>query len=658
MGIAAPLGLLGLLLLAPVIAMYLLKRRREEVLVSSVYLWEQVVQDIEANAPWQRLRRNLLLLLQLLFLLLATFGLARPFLKTAGATGQSLILVIDSSISMGAEDGGQGTRLETARAEALRLMEGLPDNGRVTVIRAGDGADIMAANSDDLVAVRAALAEIEPLASDSDLGPALTLAAAAAARQADSEIVILSDGAVQLPPTLAVERPVRFVPIGSDANNQAISALNLSPREGGYDLFVQVTNYGPVNAERRLVVTLDDEPFTASDLAIPAGQQTSKIFPVERSDSFRVEARLEGDDPLPGDDHAWAVPGPAGTRQVRLMTASKDNRFVRVPFQILVGDGFSQGNVLSDTVQPSGEARADLLILDRWLPDQGLPGTTENLLILAPPAGNDVIQTSGVITNPFPLKTGYLPGLEENLFFESDLFFVEARRGEVPPWGTVVLEDSSTGAPLLWVGEQGGRRVAVLNLVLYGVPESITLDPPRDVVMSNLVYQPTYPVLIASLADYLLAGPAGGLAGRSLPPGQAITLPLLDADYVEVETPGGEMIRPRLDAGATTTSYVPLTPGIYAVRWEGSTQPAIAFTVNLFVPTESAIAPSQSLSLATTGGGAAGTPESGLAGEARLDLWQPLLLLGLIILALEWLVYQKDAVARARSWLRTRRAAP
>ncbi|MGH2541306.1 MAG: vWA domain-containing protein, partial [Ardenticatenaceae bacterium] len=399
MGLAAPLGLLGLLLLGPVIAMYLLKRRREEVLVSSVFLWERVVQDIEANAPWQRLRRNLLLLLQLLFLLFAVFGLARPFVTTAGAAGQSLILVLDTSISMGARDTAQGTRLDAARAEALRLMEGLPDNGLVTAIRAGDGAEILAANTDDQVAVRAALSELEPLARDSDLTAALNLAAAAAARQADSEIVILSDGAVQLPDTLVVDRPVRYVSIGSESNNQAISALNLTPRAEGYDLFVQVTNYGASDVERRLVVSIDGQPFTASDLAVPAGEQTSKILSIERTDTFRVEARLEGEDALPGDDVAWAVPGPAGQQRVHLLTPSQDNRFLRVPFQLL-GVEWSQGNVLSDTTPLEGEAPADLLILDRWLPDEGLPGTTENLLVVYPPPGNDVIQATGVITNP------------------------------------------------------------------------------------------------------------------------------------------------------------------------------------------------------------------------------------------------------------------
>jgi hypothetical protein len=658
MGLAAPLALLGLALLAPVIAMYLLKRRREEVPVSSTFLWERVVQDIEANAPWQRLRRNLLLLLQLLFLLLTIFGLARPFITAAGAAGQSLIVVLDTSISMGARDGTEGTRLDTARAEALRLMEGLPDNGRVTVIRAGNGADILAANTNDQVAVRAALDGLQPLAPDSDLTPALNLAAAAAAREADSEIVILSDGVVELPNALATDRPIRYVPIGSDANNQAISQLNLSRRAetpgqpAGYDLFVQVTNYGQTDASRRLVVEVNGELFTASDLALPRGQQTSRIFPLDDLGDFRVEARLDGQDALPSDDRAWAVPGPSGERAVRLLTPSQQNRFLSVPFRLLPDVAFSQGNVLSDTAVIEDEEPADLLILDRWLPEEGLPGTTENLLIVAPPAGNDVIQTTGVITNPLPIATGNVPSLEESLFFEEDLFFVEARVGELPAWGTAVLEDGVTGAPLLWVGEQNGRRVAVLNLALYGVPESIPLDPPRDVVLTNFVYHPAYPVLMVNVANYLLAGPAGGLAGASVAPGEVVNLPLLEGGRVQVQTPTGETITPQVADDATSTPFVPTAPGVYTVSWPGGQQPPVQFTVNLFAPTESNIAPVPTLQLAS--GGDTPVTEGGLEGEARRDLWRPLLLVGLLILAAEWLVYQRDALARLRGWFRAR----
>ena len=65
MAFLAPLALISALIIGPIIvAMYLLKLRREERSVSSTFLWRRMVRDVEANAPWQKLRRNLLLLLQ------------------------------------------------------------------------------------------------------------------------------------------------------------------------------------------------------------------------------------------------------------------------------------------------------------------------------------------------------------------------------------------------------------------------------------------------------------------------------------------------------------------------------------------------------------------------------------------------------------------
>src|SRR6185503_14210349 len=136
MSFLAPLALISTLIIGPIIvAMYLLKLRREERTVSSTFLWQRMVRDVEANAPWQKLRRNILLLLQLLLLALLVLALARPFFRTQGISGRNLILIIDRSASMGATDVGQ-SRLEAARSQAITLVDQLPDGGRATVIAA------------------------------------------------------------------------------------------------------------------------------------------------------------------------------------------------------------------------------------------------------------------------------------------------------------------------------------------------------------------------------------------------------------------------------------------------------------------------------------------------------------------------------------------
>ena len=59
----SPIALLFGLLALPILLLYMLKLRRREVDVSSTLLWEMLLRDRQANAPWQRLKRNVLLFL-------------------------------------------------------------------------------------------------------------------------------------------------------------------------------------------------------------------------------------------------------------------------------------------------------------------------------------------------------------------------------------------------------------------------------------------------------------------------------------------------------------------------------------------------------------------------------------------------------------------
>src|SRR5215203_229141 len=132
MPVATPLALLGLLFLPVVVAMYLLKLRRDEAVVPSTLLWRQLVADVEANAPWQRLRRSLLLLLQLLLVAILA---ALPFMERPAGRAGDLVLVVDTSASMQATD-VTPSRLDAAKAAAVDALKELPAGGKVSVIAA------------------------------------------------------------------------------------------------------------------------------------------------------------------------------------------------------------------------------------------------------------------------------------------------------------------------------------------------------------------------------------------------------------------------------------------------------------------------------------------------------------------------------------------
>ena len=61
--------------LAVILALYMLKRRFEEHEVPSTYLWRRMLADQNANRPFQKLRKNLLMVLQLAVVVLLALAL-------------------------------------------------------------------------------------------------------------------------------------------------------------------------------------------------------------------------------------------------------------------------------------------------------------------------------------------------------------------------------------------------------------------------------------------------------------------------------------------------------------------------------------------------------------------------------------------------------
>src|SRR5918912_873881 len=92
MSLLAPLGALALLAIPVIVGLYLLKRRRPEVRSAALRLWRGDAVMEQANRPWQRLRKNRLLLLQLLVALLLGLALTRPAFSSN--VGQSPATVI------------------------------------------------------------------------------------------------------------------------------------------------------------------------------------------------------------------------------------------------------------------------------------------------------------------------------------------------------------------------------------------------------------------------------------------------------------------------------------------------------------------------------------------------------------------------------------
>src|SRR5688572_32599904 len=120
----SPLALIGLLALPVIVAFYMLKLRRRDLPVGSTFLWQQLIRDVEANAPWQRLRFSWLLLVQLLIAALVVLAATRPFSATTTELAANVVLIVDTSASM-ATDADGDDRMTLARDRAADVVRRL-----------------------------------------------------------------------------------------------------------------------------------------------------------------------------------------------------------------------------------------------------------------------------------------------------------------------------------------------------------------------------------------------------------------------------------------------------------------------------------------------------------------------------------------------------
>jgi hypothetical protein len=102
------------------VLLYFLKLRRQRLAIPSTLLWRKSFEDLSVNAPFQKMRWSLLLVLQLLALIALLLALAQPVARGDAQSADRVVLVIDAGASMNATSRTGRTRLETARAARNR----------------------------------------------------------------------------------------------------------------------------------------------------------------------------------------------------------------------------------------------------------------------------------------------------------------------------------------------------------------------------------------------------------------------------------------------------------------------------------------------------------------------------------------------------------
>ncbi len=638
----------SLLALVPlgIILLYFLKLKRQPLEVPSTYLWQRTIEDLHVNSIWQRLRRNLLLFLQLLIVALVALALLRPGWRGLELTGNRFIFALDNSASMQARD-QQPTRLAAAKREALRLVDQMKSGDVGMVIAFSDSAQVVQTFSESRRALRRRIEQIQPSNHPTDVREALRAAAGLAnpnyTRLQDQQAVdealpatlyLFSDG--DFPPVRDFSvgnLDPHYLPFGMPAaHNIAIVAFSTDRNPDKPDqlqAFARIHNYSPDPATVQLELFLDEQSIDVAELSLPAGRSGSWTFDLPDIDQGELKLVLSPDDVLAVDNTAYAAvnrPLPANVLVVTpgdkpLELALQTDEVAKIAHVRIVAPEFLK------KPQYRTEAEAgmyDLIIYDQCAPTT-MPAANTLLIGALPPDGRwKSRQVSGSRNIIDVDRTHPLTQL-----VDMDYVKIAAAKRLEPPPGSTVLMDAVIG-PVCAIAPRGGFEDVVLGFTLVdslGQPAAANTTWPL---------RPSFPVFVFNALEYL-GGTRETSGAGSVLPGRPVTIRL--PRYVErvtVVAPNGQRI-PLVRQGNNAFVFTDTSQlGVYRVFEKDRPEPTQRFAVNLFDPRESDIRPQSDVQLG----------HETVRGTARLqpirrELWKWLALCGLAVLMLEWYIYNR-----------------
>lgn len=320
-----------LLLLVPLLVFYFLKLKRPRVEISSLVLWQAVVNDQRVNSPLQKFRRNILLWLQMAVLLLLILSTMQPFVQGTAEQADYQPILIDCSASMAATDPVTGkTRLALAKKRVADLIDSLNPDQQISLIAVHRSADRLTEFTGNRRILHDALAAVRVRDVQSKLEDAFRLTQALAKTASVDSAVLFSDGNIPDKVRFSLPFRVNYQQLPTAGPNAGITAFNARLTSSqDWDVFLRVEASAEFSGQ--VVLLQDGQQIGEQPFVLSIGESQRIVFRVTSEISTELEARLvPGNtqfDSLAADNVAWLDLPPA--RPLRVYTTPQLGSFRR-----------------------------------------------------------------------------------------------------------------------------------------------------------------------------------------------------------------------------------------------------------------------------------------------------------------------------------------
>lgn len=587
-----------LLLIPVIIIMYLLKQKAEEKTFSSLFLWKEMYHNTEANTPWEKLKKNWLMILQIVITVLLIVAVCSPFLLRAGSGADHAVIVIDNSAGMAAAYNEEITRLEKAVDEATDYVRNLRTGTKITVISSAADAVVLYNNGETKNKAIDKIRSIKATNMQGDASAGLEMVRSMQSQWQSVETVCFTDTNI---PMKDVEGYI--VNVFSNVDNLSVDQVGHGVNGEEMVVLAQITNHGMQEETLDANLYAEDELIKIQSVTIPAGESKVVYFEDLDTQGSLLSVEISVKDALDSDNIAYDLI--EEQRETKVLLMSDANLYLEKAIGILPGVHLTKSSDIS-AFENFTKENFDVYIFDGMIPEK-LPEEGNLLFFNIPDTElfESVGDYQGVRLDIMKHTiTEYLENVEMGVS--------KTYSYKVPEWGETFL--SCAKEPVAFAGKQNGRNICVFGFDLHN---------------SDLPLKSEFPLLIYSIMKDNMST---GLIGEAkFFPGDTVSIyGKLNEEFPVVKKPDRQEERLK-DYHWNYTDTQEL--GMYCVTQKTSDDLIEnRFVVN-FPIAESGVA---------QGGGVISDADEDVVKTSVsgvLDLRNLLIILALVFLGVEWVVY-------------------
>ncbi len=581
-----PLGLLSII--PVVILLYILKRKYKEKEISSSLLWKEAYKNTQANTPWEKLKINIMMIIQIAIFLILIFSVMKPFLKFGGKEYKNLIVVIDNTASMSTLYEDDKSRLEEAKELSREYIKSINYDTNNFIIKYDGDSKYEAVSS---------LNDIQQGYGSGDINEILPYIRSMGEGFEGYEVLIISDKNINLGDING-----RTISLANSGENAAINNISHKAVDKEIQVIATITNTGEGSYNGDFSLYNGSHLLEVTSLDLPKGESVTLNYTLDNYDGEYIKGELSKRDLIIDDNVYYDVIENAKIKKVLLVT--EKNVFLEKALNTIENIELYKTNDISNIT----DEKYDLYIFDDVTPES-IP-SSGNILFINPDSNeffsvedkNDVGEAVG--------QKDTLSKYVSNMKFTVSSY----KNIKVPYYGKSLLNinDDVIG----FLGENNGRKIAALGF---------------DIHNSDVALKKEFPIFIYELGEQLIE--SGLLYKYNYKSGEDIVIKgTPQAESLEVISPSKKVKEIMPGSNYNNVNEI----GVYRVieKQSGKENSKEAFSINFPSDSESNVSSD------------AVSQTSNLENETKtlrkgLSLLPLLLLLALIGLITEYILYLK-----------------